>query len=107
MNEKPYNGTPPREVTPDGFKVYCAYDEIVEIDSLKPNPRNPNRHPEAQVKMLARIIGEQGWQSAWANSLNTAGRWEKTTRTSLYSATATLPKAQPSARKTRRNTQRT
>ncbi len=23
MNEKPYNGTPPREVTPDGFKVYC------------------------------------------------------------------------------------
>ena len=49
MNEKPYNGTPPREVTPDGFKVYCAYDEIVETDSLKPNPRNPNRHPEAQV----------------------------------------------------------
>lgn len=63
MNEKPYNGTPPREVTPDGFKVYCAYDEIVEIDSLKPNPRNPNRHPEAQVKMLARIIGEQGWRA--------------------------------------------
>ena len=31
MNEKPNNGTtpPPREVTPDGFKVYCAYDEIV------------------------------------------------------------------------------
>jgi hypothetical protein len=54
---------PPREVTPDGFKVYCAYDEIVEIDSLKPNPRNPNRHPEAQVKMLARIIGEQGWRA--------------------------------------------
>lgn len=63
MNEKPNNGTPPREVTPDGFKVYCAYDEIVEIDSLKPNPRNPNRHPEAQVKMLARIIGEQGWRA--------------------------------------------
>ena len=38
MNDKTYNGTPPREVTPDGFKVYCAYDEIVEIDSLKPNP---------------------------------------------------------------------
>ena len=63
MNEKPNNGPPPREVTPDGFKVYCAYDEIVEIDSLKPNPRNPNRHPEAQVKMLARIIGEQGWRA--------------------------------------------
>lgn len=63
MNEKPYNGTPPREVTPDGFKVYCAYDEIVETDSLKPNPRNPNRHPEAQVKMLAHIIAEQGWRA--------------------------------------------
>ena len=54
---------PPREVTPDGFKVYCAYDEIVETDSLKPNPRNPNRHPEAQVKMLAHIIAEQGWRA--------------------------------------------
>ena len=61
--KKPITAPPPREVTPDGFKVYCAYDEIVEIDSLKPNPRNPNRHPEAQVKMLARIIGEQGWRA--------------------------------------------
>lgn len=63
MNEKPITAPPPREVTPDGFKVYCAYDEIVEIDSLKPNPRNPNRHPEAQVMMLAHIIGEQGWRA--------------------------------------------
>lgn len=61
--KNPITAPPPREVTPDGFKVYCAYDEIVEIDSLKPNPRNPNRHPEAQVKMLARIIGEQGWRA--------------------------------------------
>lgn len=48
--KNPITAPPPREVTPDGFKVYCAYDEIVEIDSLKPNPRNPNRHPEAHVK---------------------------------------------------------
>ena len=61
--KKPITVPPPREVTPDGFKVYCAYDEIVETDSLKPNPRNPNRHPEAQVKMLAHIIAEQGWRA--------------------------------------------
>lgn len=34
--KNPITAPPPREVTPDGFKVYCAYDEIVEIDSLKP-----------------------------------------------------------------------
>ena len=61
--KNPITAPPPREGTPDGFKVYCASDEIVETDSLKPNPRNPNRHPEAQVKMLAHIIAEQGWRA--------------------------------------------
>lgn len=28
--KNPITVPPPREVTPDGFKVYCAYDEIVE-----------------------------------------------------------------------------
>lgn len=53
----------PRAITPDGFKVFCAYDDIVDIDTLKPNPQNPNKHPEAQIKMLAHIISEQGWRA--------------------------------------------
>lgn len=38
----------------------CAYTELVPIDHLQPNPKNPNKHPEKQIKMLAKIIDYQG-----------------------------------------------
>lgn len=63
MSKETTTPAPPRATAPDGFKVYCAHDEIVELDTLKPNPRNPNKHPEAQLKMLAHIIQEQGWRA--------------------------------------------
>jgi DNA modification methylase len=43
--------------------VHCAHDGLVPVDSLKPNPRNPNRHPPEQVSLLARIIKAQGWRA--------------------------------------------
>ena len=46
-----------------GFQVYCRYDEILAIGKLKPNPKNPNKHPARQVELLARIIREQGWRN--------------------------------------------
>ena len=52
----------PRATTPDGFKVWCSFDELVELDSLKPNPRNPNKHPVAQLELLANIIKKGGWR---------------------------------------------
>nr|WP_325297137.1 ParB N-terminal domain-containing protein [uncultured Dysosmobacter sp.] len=54
---------PPRATTPDGFKVYCTYDEIVDIDTLKPNPENPNKHSEAQIALLANTITKTGWRN--------------------------------------------
>ena len=42
------------------MKVECAYDELVELHKLQPNPRNPNKHPEKQIEMLAKIIDYQG-----------------------------------------------
>jgi len=33
------------------------------IVGLVPNPRNPNKHPKAQVELLAKIIKEQGWRA--------------------------------------------
>lgn len=42
--------------------VYCSHDEIVEISTLKPNPKNPNQHPENQIELLANIIEKQGWR---------------------------------------------
>lgn len=43
--------------------VFCAHDELVPIIKLVPNPKNPNTHPEAQIKLLAEIIKAQGWRS--------------------------------------------
>ena len=52
-----------RVITDDGFKVYCAYDELVPVNNLIPNERNPNKHPDIQIEMLAKIISENGWRA--------------------------------------------
>ena len=44
-------------------EVYCAHDEMVPTGRLKPNPRNPNTHPDEQVRLLAKIITENGWRA--------------------------------------------
>ena len=41
-------------------KVYCAYDEMVKLGGLKPNPKNPNTHSQTQIEILGKIIKEQG-----------------------------------------------
>jgi len=43
--------------------VHCSYTEIVSLSDLVPNPRNPNKHPQKQVNLLAEIIQQQGWRS--------------------------------------------
>ena len=43
--------------------VHCAYDEMVPIGELRENPRNPNRHPDSQIELLAKIITETGWRA--------------------------------------------
>lgn len=40
--------------------IKCAYKELVDVDKLKPNPKNNNKHPENQIKRLAKIIEFQG-----------------------------------------------
>lgn len=44
------------------IKVHCAYDEMVDIIKLTPNPRNPNQHSDRQIELLAKIIEHQGWR---------------------------------------------
>lgn len=36
--------------------------EWVEISSVKPNPKNPNKHSEEQIKRLVKLIQYQGWR---------------------------------------------
>jgi len=44
------------------MKVHCAHDKLAKIDSLKPHPKNNNKHPEEQIKRLAKILDYQGWR---------------------------------------------
>lgn len=45
------------------MKIDCAHDELVDLDKLQPNPKNPNKHPDKQIAMLAKIIDYQGQRS--------------------------------------------
>jgi len=60
INQKRESGTP----SPDMSKVAvrCAYDKMVDIAKLKPNPANPNIHPDIQIDRLALLIKEHGWR---------------------------------------------
>ena len=43
--------------------VHCAHTRLVDPNTLKPNPVNPNRHSAHQLQLLASIIQEQGWRN--------------------------------------------
>ena len=43
--------------------VYCAHSQMVEIEKVIPNPRNPNKHSEKQIALLSKIIAAQGWRA--------------------------------------------
>ena len=50
-------------ISADNIPVYCSYDELANITTLVPNPRNPNQHPKRQIELLAKIIQNQGWRA--------------------------------------------
>lgn len=43
--------------------VHCSHSQLADVVGLVPNPRNPNKHPDKQIAMLAKIIRHQGWRS--------------------------------------------
>ena len=53
----------PRQTAPDGALVFCRFDDIVNISSLKPNPENPNMHGAEQLELLGKIIKKTGWRA--------------------------------------------
>jgi len=50
-------------VDASGVPVWCRHDAIVQIETVTGNPRNPNKHPDKQVALLAKIIRAQGWRA--------------------------------------------
>ncbi len=59
MKPKP-PASPPQA---SGIPVHCAHLRLADVTSLIPNPRNPNKHGDAQVALLAKIIRHQGWRA--------------------------------------------
>lgn len=49
--------------------VWCAFDKLVDPSTLVPNPKNPNKHPKKQIKLLSKIITTQGWRAPITVSL--------------------------------------
>jgi len=45
------------------IEVHCAFDKEVDMVDLVPHPRNPNKHSDRQIALLAKIIGNQGWRN--------------------------------------------
>ncbi|PTY02747.1 chromosome partitioning protein ParB [Verrucomicrobia bacterium LW23] len=54
--------TPKPKALANGIEVWCAFDELVPTGDLKPNPRNPNKHPEGQIALLVKAIRYFGWR---------------------------------------------
>lgn len=42
--------------------VHCSHTSLKDIDTLTEHPRNPNKHPDKQIKLLAKIMKHQGWR---------------------------------------------
>lgn len=61
MTKKVNNKENPR-VLIEGVPVWCAYDELVDTGKLKPHPKNPNQHTDEQIRILAKIIKQNGWR---------------------------------------------
>lgn len=40
----------------------CSYGKLVDPYELIENPKNPNRHPEKQIEILAKLIKSQGFR---------------------------------------------
>jgi hypothetical protein len=44
------------------MNIHCAHAAVVDVTDLRPNPRNPNKHPDEQVALLAKNIRALGWR---------------------------------------------
>jgi ParB-like chromosome segregation protein Spo0J len=43
--------------------IHCSHTRKAHPDDLEPHPRNPNRHSDQQIAVLAHIIENAGWRN--------------------------------------------
>ena len=44
------------------MKIECAYKSLVDPQTLRPHPLNPNEHGDDQIAMFVEILKYQGWR---------------------------------------------
>lgn len=44
------------------LEMYCAYTILEKINEIKTFPKNINKHPKEQVKLLAKVLTAHGWR---------------------------------------------
>lgn len=44
--------------------ISCAHDAVLALDSIRPNPQNPNTHTPEQLRRLGEILHANGWRRA-------------------------------------------
>lgn len=55
-----------KQTIPDDYKgppIFCSYTTLVPVDTLKPNPKNPNKHPRKQISLLQKVLSMNGWRA--------------------------------------------
>ena len=52
-----------KPTTASTIPVHCSYLRLADVASIVPHPKNPNKHGDTQVALLAKIIKHQGWRS--------------------------------------------
>lgn len=62
MSKEYQTSAEPRALIGD-IPVFCTFDELLETEKVIGNPKNPNKHPQKQVEMLAKIIKATGWRA--------------------------------------------
>lgn len=62
MRDQYRTSAEPRDMIGD-VPVFCSFDELLEVERVIGNPRNPNTHSEKQVELLAKIIKATGWRA--------------------------------------------
>lgn len=58
-----YRSTAEARTTAGKVPVFCSFDKLIDPKDIIGNPRNPNKHPKDQIKLLAHIIQSQGWRT--------------------------------------------
>jgi DNA modification methylase len=60
---KPKKSNPIEAPTASTIPVHCSHLRLADVTTLVANPRNPNKHSDKQVALLAKVIQHQGWRS--------------------------------------------